>query len=132
MLRRAEAPPLFFEINTAGLKPGTYQGTLILKSSYSGFPEETVNVALTLENVDLGAVKADSFTYDYFLSSTYPHRELVNFYDDLGCNIIYIGGTPGHRGMDIYPVIDAKGNVLKNDFPIWTRCWICSLQNAVR
>ena len=55
--------PLFFEINTAGLKPGTYQGTLILKSSYSGFPEETVNVALTLENVDLGAVKADSFAY---------------------------------------------------------------------
>ena len=108
--------PLFFEINTAGLKPGTYQGTLILKSSYSGFPEETVNVALTLENVDLGAVKADSFAYDYFLSATYPHCELVNFYDDLGCNIIYIGGTPGHRGMDIYPVIDAKGNVLKNDF----------------
>lgn len=108
--------PLFIEVDTHGLKPGTYKGLFYFKPSYIAFEQhETLDFELTVWDVDLNEVELDSFTYNNMTSGKKEHLapERTKFLIDHEVNILNV--TPGSQ-VTIMPEIDSQGNVLKIDF----------------
>lgn len=101
--------PLWLEVNTGNLPPDVYKGYFYLKPATRDFPPEKIEFELEVVDIDLQAVQVDSFNYSYLPPEMY--RSLV----DYEFNMLY-AGTPGQSSLNIYPAVDAEGNVLRHDF----------------
>jgi len=101
--------PLWLEVDTRDLPAGQYTGWLYLKSAQQDFPDQAIPFELTVADIDLSAVKVDSFNYHYM--PTEMSDVLVRY----GLNMLY-AGTPGQSTLDIYPQYDAQGNITSLHF----------------
>ena len=103
--------PLWAEFSTKNLPAGKYNGTLVLKSGYSGFPVEKIPFEFNCSSVDLGKTFVRNFNYIYMESRSKYNREISTFLAERGVNMIFIDGF-----ANCYPKLDKNGNFDKADF----------------
>lgn len=107
-----ESKQIWFKFSSANMKPGKQDFVIVLKPSYPGFQNIEIPVEVDIRPVDLGKVNVDAFNYTNIYRNG-AHPALVKALVDKGNNIIYPGGALGQASMDVYPKIDAQGNVLE-------------------
>lgn len=99
--------PLWLEVDTRGLEAGTYRAQVQVQPTYQNLPAQQFRLEVEVVDLDLHAVEVDSFNY-YYVKNPSVYR----LYRDYGLNYLYCG-TPGQRGLDIYPKFDQDGNVVQ-------------------
>lgn len=99
--------PLYLELDTHGLKPGTHKGWLKLQSCAPGFPDRKIPYEVTVTDDDLDAFDTWRAGYTHFGMTCRPNYEPVtNAVRELvrrGYNTVLLSR------LDIYPTRDAKG-----------------------
>ena len=120
-----ETKLIWMRFGTDDFPPGRENFMLVLKPSYPGFTPAEIPVELDVKDIDLGAVKLDSFHYT-FINSTflggYPPSDLVRFLAERDINVIYSGGIFGTGNVDVYPQADEEGNILSYaSYEMWDK-----------
>lgn len=114
LLRAAanESKQVWMRFSSKAMKPGKYNFVMVLKPSYNGFLPIEVPFEVEIRNVDLKDIKLDSFHYTY-INSRSPHKDLIGFLAKKELNVIYSGAAFGQSRMNVYPLADKQGNILR-------------------